>query len=101
MSDDNNIAAAMDKVAETLVPTVSKKGKKGSPAQASVLIRTTEETRDRWKQAAEMTGKTMSDFVRDLVNDAADDLIDCPHPQNLRRWNMRAEYCLKCGTQIR
>lgn len=80
---------------------MSKPGKSGAPASAQVLIRTDETTRDRWKQAAATSGKTLSDFVRDLVTAAADEIIDCPHPEAFRRRNLRAEYCTKCGKKLR
>lgn len=98
---NDNLGPAMDKIAETLNPTISKPGKKGSPAQAQILVRVTTETRDRWKQAAEHTGKPVSDFIRDLVNGAANEILECSHPTNMRRTNIRHEYCLKCGKQLR
>lgn len=80
---------------------MTKPGKPGAPASAQVLIRTNEVTRDRWKEAAAITGKSLSDFIRDLVTAAADEIIDCPHPSQYRRWNLRAEYCTKCGLKLR
>lgn len=103
MTDQDNLEVAMDKVVEDLDLTVSPDtgAEPGSPATAQVLIRTTGHDRDRWKQAAEAHGISMSDFIRRAVNDATAETLDCPHPLNQRRYYPWAEFCLKCGQRLR
>jgi len=103
MSDDDNVAAAMDHVADHLELTVTPGtgSEPGAPAVAQVLVRTTHEERDRWKQAAERRGQTLSDFIRTVVGDATADTLDCGHPLAQRRWYPWAEFCLACGQRLR
>jgi hypothetical protein len=101
MSDDN-IEAAMDKVAETLEPTISPLPKEDDgPAPSTVLIRTNDYDKDRWKQAADKVEMSLSQFIRETLNARAVDLLDCAHPTNMRRWYPWAEFCLKCETRLR
>ena len=102
-SDNDNLQAAMDKVVEStdLTITPDTGSEPGKPANAQVLIRTTAEERDRWKQAAETSGKTLTDFARDLLTQAAAEVLDCQHPLNQRRYYPWAEFCLKCGIRLR
>ena len=102
MSDDN-LVSAVDHVAESMKLTrVSNIGSKaGSPASKQVLIRANEGDHSRWKEAAEKSGVSLSEFIRDAVNAATKDLLECSHPLEYRRWNLRAERCLKCGAKIR
>ena len=99
----DNLEAAMNHEAEHLDPTIQPNtgSTPGSPAVAQVLIRTTPEERERWKQAAEFKGLTVSDFIRQAVGDAASNILDCQHPLNQRRWYPWAEFCLACGQRLR
>lgn len=98
---DDNLVAAMDKVAETLEPTVPKHvGTPDKPAQKQVLIRTTEEDHARWKAAAEHLGLTLSDYLRGLANDRTAEILDCPHPLNMRRAYPWAQFCNQCGQRL-
>lgn len=98
----DNLKAAINKVAETLNPTVSTINKDDDgPADKQVLIRTTDKERDRWKAAAEKQGIPLSQFIRDLLNEKAQELLDCSHPINMRRYYPWAEFCLKCDTRLR
>jgi len=100
--DQDNLKAAINKVAETLNPTVSTINKDDDgPADKQVLIRTTDKERDRWKAAAEKQGIPLSQFIRDLLNNKAQELLDCSHPINMRRYYPWAEFCLKCDTRLR
>jgi len=100
--DQDNLKAAINKVAETLNPTVSTINKDDDgPADKQVLIRTTDKERDRWKAAAEKQGIPLSQFIRDLLNSKAQELLDCSHPINMRRYYPWAEFCLKCDTRLR
>ena len=110
MSDDgthdgtqDNLNSAVDHVAETMnLSRVSNIGSKpGAPASKQVLIRANEEDHARWKEAAEKSGITLSEFIREAVNASAKELLECSHPLEYRRWNLRAERCLKCGVKIR
>ena len=97
--DDDNIVAAMDKVAETLEPTISSNtgAEDGATATKQVLIRATEEDRERWKQAAEAKGVSLSEFIRTLANAAAAEILDCSHPPEMRKKYPWSERCMACG----
>lgn len=99
----DNLEAAMDHVAEHLDPTVPANtgAEPGAPAVAQVLVRTTPEERERWKEAAERRGLTLSDFIRGTVGAVTADILDCPHPLNQRRWYPWSEFCLQCGQRLR
>ena len=103
MSAEDNLVPAVNKLAETLKMTRSSNigSKPGSPASKQVLIRATEEDHARWKEAAEKSGITLSEYIRDVLNGAAKEDLDCIHPLEYRRWNLRTEKCMKCGAKIR
>jgi hypothetical protein len=103
MDEQDNLEAAMEHVAEHLDPTLPANtgSKPGAPAVAQVLVRTTPEERERWKQAAERHGLTVSDFIRKAVGTATAETLDCPHPLNQRRWYPWAEFCMACGQRLR
>jgi len=103
MSEEDNLNSAVDHVAETMkLSRVSNIGSKpGAPASKQVLIRAIEGDHLRWKEAAEKSGVTLSEFIREALNAAAKDLLECSHPLEYRRWNLRGERCLKCGMKIR
>jgi uncharacterized protein (DUF1778 family) len=71
------------------------------PQQAQVIIRTTPEERDRWKEAAEAQGKSFSEFARELISAVASEILDCQHPLSERRYYPWAEFCNKCGNRLR
>lgn len=94
--------AAVDKVAETLGTTIQTINKDDDgPADKQVLIRTTEPERERWKEAADKQGISLSQFIRDTLNDAANQLLDCTHPTDQRRYYPWAEFCLKCESRLK
>ena len=99
----DNLQAAMDKVVEStdLTITPDTGSEPGRPASAQVLIRTTEAERDRWKLAAEASGKSLTEFARELLSGAAAEVLDCQHPLNQRRYYPWAEFCLRCGIRLR
>jgi len=66
-----------------------------------VLIRATPTSHQRWKEAAEASGVTMSEFIRSAADDAAALILDCSHDVQHRRWYPWAEACLKCGSSLR
>lgn len=103
-SDDqpDNLTAAIDKLAETLEPTLPNPvGTPDKPAQKQVLIRATEHEHTRWKQAAQHTGTTMSDYIRTTVNERTAELLDCTHPLTHRRAYPWAEFCTNCNQRLR
>jgi hypothetical protein len=103
INPDDNLVAAMNHVADHVDPTVgsSTGAEPGNPATAQVLVRTTHEDRERWKQAAEARGLSLSDFLRRVIAVAVAEVLDCPHPLQQRRWYPWAEFCLACGNRLR
>lgn len=96
---ESNLEAAMKAVAESTDLTVRpiEKDEEG-PTNTSVLIRTTDETRERWRQASVVQGKTMSAWIRDVLNEEAKSLLECKHPSVKRYpWSVT---CLKCGVRL-
>ena len=89
MSQDNsqeeqdNIRAAMDKVAETLTPSISMSiDAEDGPADKQVLIRTNDYERNRWKEAASLEQVTLSSWIRTILNAEAKRLLECDHPMH-------------------
>ena len=101
--NEDNLEAAMNHEAEHMEPTTTSNigTEPGNPATAQVLIRCTPHDRDRWKQAAEHKGQTLSDYIRENLNAATTELLDCQHPLNQRRYYPWAEFCLACGQRLR
>lgn len=93
----------MEQVAQTTSKGRSSNagGKQGDPASKQVLIRANEVDHERWKRAAEKKGVSMSEFIRDCLNDRAKELLDCSHPLQMRRWYPWSEMCLACGQRLR
>lgn len=107
MSQDNNpeendnIRSAMDKVAESIVPTVSKLiDAEDGPADKQVLIRTNDYERNRWKEAASLEQVTLSAWIRNVLNAEAKRLLECDHPMNMMRFYPWAKICTKCGNRL-
>lgn len=97
----NNIKAAMDKVAESISPTVSGVVKQDDgPIDKQVLIRTTDFERDRWKQASALEQVTLSAWIRNTLNNEAKRLLECDHPMNMTRFYPWATICTKCGNRL-
>lgn len=105
MSDfsEDNLEAAMDQVAESLVPTRSKNtgAAKGETAQSQILIRASSEDHELIKKAAAHLGLSMSEFVRNTVVEKARELTECQHPMSHRKSYPWSEFCLKCGLRLR
>lgn len=95
----DNLAAAIDAVGTDLGRKRKASGADGD--QQQVLIRASRDSHERWKQAAEKQGISMSEFVRTAADAAASELLDCFHGVEHRRWYPWAEVCLKCGVQLR
>jgi len=103
MNEEDNIEAAMDKLAETLEPTrKSNTGSQpGEPAQKQVLIRATDYDHQRWKDAAAKRGVSIAEFVRQACNDESSRELDCTHPMQYRVSYPWSERCKRCGTRLR
>lgn len=102
MSEEmDNLEMAMDAVADSIKPTRKPKtgAKDGDVAGKQVLIRATDEDHARWKDAAERKGVSMAEFIRDAVNVAVKEYLDCSHPTNMKRFYPWATTCLQCGYQ--
>lgn len=101
LEEVSNIKAAMDKVAETINPTVSGIVKPDDgPADKQVLIRTTDYERDRWKQASTNEQVTLSAWIRNTLNEEARRILECEHPMNMVRFYPWAKICTKCGQRL-
>jgi hypothetical protein len=99
--EETNIRAAMDKVAETINPTVSGISKQDDgPADKQVLIRTTDFERDRWKMASNNEQITLSAWIRDTLNNEAKRILECNHPAPDVIFYPWAHLCKKCGQRI-
>ena len=98
-----NMAAAMNKVAETLNLNRKKNtgSKTGEPAQRQVLIRASAEDHERWKKTAEAKGVALSELIRELCNTAAREALECLHPAEFRKTYKWSDTCLKCNTRLR
>lgn len=70
------------------------------PADKQVLIRTTEEERNRWKDAAARQEKNLSAWIRDSLNAEASLNLDCQHPMNETKFYPWATICMKCGQRL-
>jgi uncharacterized protein (DUF1778 family) len=101
--DEDNIAEAMNRVAETLSPTLphNTNTKDGEYANKQVLLRATENDHGRWKQCADILGISVSEFIRNNCNRVAQEMLECTHPLNLRKTYPWSEFCLKCNTRLR
>lgn len=103
MSDKNKIREAVDKVMEDdkNLSIANPATAAGETVDKQVLIRASEHDRDRWKSAADKSGSTLSAWIRDSLNKAAAEALDCTHPLNSRRFYPWAEICLACNTRLK
>jgi hypothetical protein len=100
--NEDGIEEAMNEIAKDIKPTRRRStGTKEGDTANQVLIRTSPESHQRWKDAAEKQGVSMAEFVRRAADTAAKELLDCPHPAESRRWYPWAETCMKCGKALR
>lgn len=100
LPQDDNLTAAMNKVAETMDFTVSTNLGEDGPSNKQIIVRTTDKDHERWKLAAQKEGKSMSQFIRDCVTEKVVDILDCSHPIDQRRYYPWAEFCLRCNTRM-
>ena len=69
--------------------------------KVQILVRCSEEQRERYKAAAAAEDMTMSEWIRSLAEYRAAEVLHCVHPHNMRRRYPWAEFCMKCGTRLR
>lgn len=101
MSENDNIEAAMDKVAESLDMSINRNLEEdGEPSQKQVLFRASEREHRRWKEAAAKNGMSMAEFIRETMNKAAEQSLDCPHPLKSRKVYPWANICTLCKTRL-
>lgn len=102
MKKNDNMHAAMDRAMQSGDMSVKPiQNDDDGPADKQVLIRTTEQDRDRWKQAADLEGVTLSSWIRTTLNNSARVLLECDHPMNMTRFYPWATICTKCGKRLR
>jgi predicted HicB family RNase H-like nuclease len=99
----DNMAAAMSKVVDSM--SLTRKPKTNAPdgetASRQVILRATERDHDRWKQAAAAQNISMSEFIRNVCNTSADQLLDCSHPVEFRKTYPWSDQCFKCGMRLK
>jgi predicted HicB family RNase H-like nuclease len=99
----DNLSAAMERVVESM--SMGRKAKTNAPegetASRQVILRATENDHDRWKQAAASQGISMSEFIRNVCNEAATEILDCKHPMEFRKIYPWSDVCLKCGLRLK
>lgn len=95
----DNLAAAVKAVGTNLSRRTKASG--ADNEQQQVLIRAPRDSHERWKQAAEQRGISMSEFVRTAADTEAAAILDCLHGVEHRRWYPWSELCLKCGIELR
>lgn len=101
MNEMDNLEVAMARVADSIEPTIHRdtQATPTDPLQ-QVLIRAPRSSHARWKQAAHKLGISLAQYVRDLCDARAAELLDCPHPPTAIRANRWGRYCVDCGTQL-
>jgi Protein of unknown function (DUF1778) len=98
---NSNLEAAVVQIADTTGLTISPIDKvEDGPAGTSVLIRTTEASRERWRKAAEVSGQSMSAWIRDILDARATELLDCQHPAFMLKIYPWAKICTQCNTRL-
>jgi hypothetical protein len=99
--EQNNIKAAMSRVVESDDFKIKQvQDGEENVVDKQVLIRVSKKDRQRWKQASEISGKTLSSWIRDILNMEAGNLLDCPHPLNEIKYYPWAQICTRCGLRI-
>lgn len=101
VENTDNLEQAMNAIADVIDHTVSTKLSGDTPADKQVLIRTTDEDRERWKDAAQMRGLSLAEFLRDTINQKVIEILDCAHPQDMRKSYPWSEFCMRCNKRIR
>lgn len=98
---EDNLEQAMNAVADIMDHTISTKISADTPADKQVLVRTTDEDRERWKAAAQARGLSLAEFIRDTINSKVEEILDCVHPENMRKKYPWSEFCMRCNRRLR
>ncbi len=99
MSD--NLEAAMQQVASSIKPTVRRStGATDDDPLQQVLIRAPRSSHQRWKDTAERLGISLAEYVRQLCDARAVEILDCTHPQSEIRFNQWGHFCHRCGYKL-
>lgn len=101
VEQQDNLEQAMNAVADVMDHSISTRISGETPADKQVLIRTTDEDRERWKAAAQARGLSLAEFIRDTINERVVAILDCDHPQNMRKSYPWSEFCLRCNKRLR
>jgi len=102
----DNIQAAVDAVmkSEPLTRKANTNSKPGKPATKQVLLRTTEDEHEEWKNASEAMGVSVSEMIREAMRNhikAYNESKECQHPMDRRKVYPWAEICSACGKRLR
>ena len=89
------MAAALEEVGTGVS---SPSGAAPGEGTVQVIVRVPGFTRDRWKDAAEKSGVSMSEFIRVSTDVKASMILDCPHGS--RRVYPWAQFCNDCGARL-
>lgn len=99
--EQDNLEAAMNQVAATIEPTIHRDtGATDEDPLQQVLIRAPRSSHARWKETAGRLGVSLAQYVRDLCDARAAEILDCTHPQNEIRFNQWGHFCHRCGTKL-
>jgi len=99
--NNENIRAAINKVVSSSDMSIRPMAKdEDGPAGKQVLIRTTESDRENWKKVSEMSGITLSAWIRDTLNAKARTFLECEHPSEMIRSYPWATVCTKCNRRL-
>lgn len=96
--DDGVVAAAAAALEDAGTGVSSPTGSAPGEGTVQVIVRVPAATRDRWKEAAEKSGVSMSEFVRASTDDRAAPILDCQHRS--RRVYPWAQFCNDCGARL-
>lgn len=96
--DEGVLAAAAAAIDDAGPGVSSPTGAEPGEGTVQVIVRVPARTRDRWKDAAERSGVSMSEFVRNAADDRAAPILDCPHRS--RRVYPWAQFCNDCGARL-
>jgi len=97
----DNLEQAMYDIAESMDHSISTKISGDTPADKQVLVRTTDDDRERWKQAAQARGLSLAEFLRNTINEKVVEILDCAHPLDMRKSYPWSEFCLRCNRRLR
>lgn len=66
-----------------------------------VLCRCEEDEHTRWKAAADKEGLSLNEYIRQTMNTATENLLECRHPKEARKIYPWSEFCTLCGARLK